>query len=143
MEAARIYTETGHYTEYPAGSKMYNDFWTEQYRRCKEGYTVGEYRITGDHYFFINFYRMETINEGTRGGGGRTQRFPSFLAKQYEFFHPFVPPLATPSMIFLRKTRKRMIKGRLITTTAAIIAGIFSRPKPFSLISCIPLETRK
>ncbi|MBQ5593902.1 MAG: hypothetical protein IIU76_04900 [Bacteroidales bacterium] len=30
---------------------------------------------------------METINEGTRGGGGRTQRFPSFLAKQYEFFH--------------------------------------------------------
>lgn len=30
---------------------------------------------------------METINEGSRGGSGRTQRFPSFLAKQYEFFH--------------------------------------------------------
>ena len=30
-----------------------------------------------------------------------------------------------------------------ITTTAAIIAGIFSLPNPFSLISCIPFDTRK
>ena len=40
-------------------------------------------------------------------------------------FHPFVPPLATPSMIFFRKTRNRTIRGREITTTAAIIEGIF------------------
>ena len=32
-----------------------------------------------------------------------------------------------------------MIRGREITTTAAIIAGTFSRPKPFSRISWIPL----
>ena len=87
METATVYNETGRYTQYPPGSKLYNDFWNEQYDRCTNGYTVGKYRITGDHYFFINFYRMETINEGSKGGGGRTQRFPSFLSKQYEFFH--------------------------------------------------------
>ena len=58
------------------------------------------------------------------------------------FFHPLMPPLDTPAMIFLWKTRKSTISGTEITTTAAIIAGMFSRPKPFSRISWIPLETR-
>ncbi len=49
--------------------------------------------------------------------------------------HPLVPPLETPSMIFLWKTRKRTIRGTEMTTTAAIMAGMFSRPKPFSRIS--------
>ena len=49
--------------------------------------------------------------------------------------HPLVPPLDTPDMIFLRKIRNRIIKGTEMTTTAAIMAGIFSRPKPFSRIS--------
>lgn len=86
-ELAQIYDRTGSYTEYPADSKPYNDFWREQYKRCTEGYTVGKYRITGDHYFFLNFYRMEVISEGARGGAGRNEKFPTFLAKQYEFFH--------------------------------------------------------
>ena len=59
-----------------------------------------------------------------------------------KFFHPFVPPLETPAMILLRKMRNRMISGSEMTTTAAIIAGIFSRPKPFSRISWIPFDTR-
>ena len=58
------------------------------------------------------------------------------------FRHPLVPPLDTPAMIFFRKMRKRTISGTLMTTTAAIIAGVFSRPKPFSRISWIPFETR-
>ena len=58
-------------------------------------------------------------------------------------FHPFVPPLETPAMIFFRKIRKRMISGALMTTTAAIMAGVFSRPAPFSRSSWMPLETRK
>lgn len=86
-ELAQIYDRTGSYTEYPADSKPYNDFWREQYKRCTEGYTVGKYRITGDHYFFLNFYKMEVISEGARGGAGRNEKFPTFLAKQYEFFH--------------------------------------------------------
>ncbi len=50
-------------------------------------------------------------------------------------FHPFVPPLETPSIILLRKIRKMIISGMDITTTAAIMAGIFSLPNPFSRIS--------
>ena len=35
------------------------------------------------------------------------------------------------------------MSGTEMTTTAAIIAGMFSRPKPFSRISWIPFDTRK
>ena len=51
------------------------------------------------------------------------------------FSYPFVPLLETPSMIFSRKIRKSTTSGIEITTTAAIMAGIFSRPNPFSRIS--------
>lgn len=83
-----VFDRTGNYTDYPRGCKPYADFWNEQLRRCTEGYTVGKYRITGDHYFFLNFYRMQTIDQtSTKATSGRNQSFPNFLAKQYEFFH--------------------------------------------------------
>lgn len=88
QEVGRIYDTTGAYTEYPPKTKPYNDFWTEQLRRCTEGYTVGKYRVTGDHYFFLNFYRMQTVAQNTvKDTTGRNESFPSFIAKQYEFFH--------------------------------------------------------
>lgn len=86
-EAGRLFMERGHYTEYPKNSKPYRDYWTEQYKRCVDGYTVGKYRITGDHYFFLNFYRMKTVDGEKKAGAGRTEAFPTFFAKQYEYFH--------------------------------------------------------
>lgn len=87
-EAALTFEENGYYTSYLPGSKPYKEYWREQLKRCTEGYTVGKYRITGDHYFFINFYRMQTVNlDSTKKVTGRGQSFPSFLGKQYEFFH--------------------------------------------------------
>ena len=51
------------------------------------------------------------------------------------YHHPFVPPLETPSMILSLNNKNSTMRGNEITTTAAIMAGIFSRPKPFSRIS--------
>lgn len=87
-EVGDIFDRTGKYTEYPRNCKPYADFWNEQLKRCVEGYTVGKYRITGDHYFFLNFYRMQTVDQASdKDTAGRNQSFPNFLAKQYEFFH--------------------------------------------------------
>ena len=66
---------------------------------------------------------------GQQQQGGQQQAEPSDSSSDS---HPLVPPLDTPAMIFFRKTRNRAISGRLMTTTAAIIAGVFSRPKPLS-----------
>lgn len=86
-ERAITYNRTGKYTEFPKGCKAYNDFWKEEFNRCQNGYTVGKYRLTGDHYFFLNYYRMQTIKEDAIAGSGRNESFPGFLSKQYEFFH--------------------------------------------------------
>ena len=48
----------------------------------------------------------------------------------------------TSDLKYLWKARNSRISGTLMTTTAAIMAGMFSRPKPFSLISWMPPLTR-
>lgn len=82
IEDGVIKEKTGRYTDYKKGSKAYADFWNERYRRCKEGFEYGGYRITGDNYFFINFYRM--ISAATDDG---EETFPTFTTIQYEWFH--------------------------------------------------------
>lgn len=57
-EAALHYLKYGKYTLAPEGSKEYNEYWDEQDRRCLHGYKVGDLWITGKHYFYLNFVRI-------------------------------------------------------------------------------------
>lgn len=86
-EARDTFNRTGHYCEYRKGSKAFRDFWTEQYKRCKYGLTVNGYTVTGDHYFFLNFYRLKDLVNVEEGGSGRNEIFPNFLEGQYQWFH--------------------------------------------------------
>ena len=86
-ETREVKIATGHYTSYKPGTKAHRDFWTEQYRRCIEGYEVNGYRITGDNYFFLNFYRLMNVTDVAVAGSGRNIGFPNFFSKQYEYFH--------------------------------------------------------
>lgn len=87
QEAGKVYESTGKYTTYIPGYKLYKDFWDEQIRRCKEGYTVGRYRITGDNYFWLNFYRLLNVSNIKQAATGRTESFPTFYVEQYKWFH--------------------------------------------------------
>ena len=87
VEVATIFNTTGKYTEYPNGSVPNKKFWNREMDRIKNGLTIGKYRITGDHYYFLNYYRMQTILENAVSGTGREYNFPTFLSKQYEWFH--------------------------------------------------------
>ena len=86
--ARDTYLRTGRYTEFRMHSKAYNDFWQEEYRRCREGYTVNGYTITGPNYYYLNYYQLPNIDVEI-AGSGRTAIFPKFLVFQYEFFHYF------------------------------------------------------
>jgi hypothetical protein len=70
-----------------AGSKSQRDFWRERFRRSIHGYESHGYRVTGDNYFFLNFYRMKISEEGDLSGQGRSMGFPQFFVYQYEYFH--------------------------------------------------------
>ena len=86
QQSKRVKLETGKYCSFPPGTKKYHDFWAEEYRRCNEGMTVKGYRITGDNYFFLNYYQLQTTKV-EKAGQGRGMVFPEFLSKQYEYFH--------------------------------------------------------
>lgn len=86
-EARDTFKRTGHYCTYRFKSKPYNDFWKEQYRRCRDGYTVNGYTVTGDNYFFLNFYTLPVVDKNKKSGAGTTDDFPTFFASQYTFFH--------------------------------------------------------
>ncbi len=86
-EPSQTFLRTGHYTQYKIGTKAYADFWNEEYRRCKNGMTVNGYTITGDNYFFLNYFQLMDLDNTTKAGGGRSYIFPVFYNGQYELFH--------------------------------------------------------
>ena len=75
---------TGSYSNSIYGSKSYKDFWIEQFDNCNNGKTVNGYRLTGDNYFFLNFYNLKTSESASVN---QTFGFPAFLVFQYEYFH--------------------------------------------------------
>lgn len=87
MEARRTKISTGKYCNEPLFGKAYGEFWDQEYDRCRNGMTVNGYTITGDNYYFINYYQLPNLSSATKAGGGRSVDFPNFFVKQYEYFH--------------------------------------------------------
>lgn len=87
IEAGQIKIKTNRYCPHPVGTKQHRDFWTEQHKRCKYGFESNGYRITGDHYFFLNFYKLQAVEGVVATGSGRDTTFPRFMQAQYEYFH--------------------------------------------------------
>ena len=86
-EARDYYQSHKKYCEYIPKSKRYNEFWKVQYERCKYGYSSHGYTITGDNYFFLNFYTLPLVDINKASGEGTTEGFPTFFVSQYTFFH--------------------------------------------------------
>ena len=83
-EAAISKLTTGTYSGSVYGSRSYKEFWDAQKKRCNEGYSSHGYRLTGDNYFFLNFYNLKTSESDTIN---QAYGFPMFLVFQYEYFH--------------------------------------------------------
>lgn len=130
-QARDTYNRTGHYCQYPRNSKAYADFWTEEYKRCRDGYTVNGYTITGDHYFFLNYYQLMNT-QTSKAAEGRAMDFPKFLVPQYEYLH---------YLELVKRTRKNaaLMKARGLgfsEMNAAIVANLYSvRRQSMSIIA--------
>jgi len=82
---AEAFNETGFYTQYLEGTEEYVNFWKEVRDKCLHGFTnsVG-IRITGHHFFYLNFCRISGYDKST---GKKTEMFPNFVDLDYEYFH--------------------------------------------------------
>jgi hypothetical protein len=68
----------------------YKKWWAEQKLRCEEGYTVGGVYITGDYYWYLNFWRIKGISAEDKAKHGKKAKKklipPRFLDIDKEFF---------------------------------------------------------
>lgn len=85
--AADQYRKYGRYTQLLPGTFAHRNHWVEEFNRCKDGVTIGKYTLTGENYFFLNYYRLLSVLGNGEGGEIRQEDFPGFFAKQYEYFH--------------------------------------------------------
>ena len=88
--AANYYAEHGVYTKLVEGTKEFYDYWDEQERRCTQGWvTPSGIPLTGYHYFYLNFFRIDrSISKTIRGREVKSREFlqPRFYDGDWEFF---------------------------------------------------------
>ena len=87
--ASNYFQEHGVYTKLVEGTKDWVRFWEEERRRCLEGYEVNGIRITGYHYFYLNYFRIDRAVEYEHNGRKVKRReydFPDFYDGDYDFF---------------------------------------------------------
>lgn len=101
-QMALYYKKNKEYTHYKVDSIPHRQFRKrEQYRR-KHGYTapclkypdgsIHNVRITGEHYNFLNYNRIELLDvdsviKGNRNTAKKKYDFPRFIDAQFWFFH--------------------------------------------------------
>lgn len=83
----------GRYCDSPYGTSEFMKYWEEQANRCRNGYSVGGVKITGNHYFYLNFCQIkltseesEKIVKGKQRVGKKQVTFPDFWDGDYEYF---------------------------------------------------------
>lgn len=104
--AAVTYLQYGYYTSSPEGTYAHKQFWNEETRRCKEGYEVDGIRITGPHYFYLNYCQIKaTVEDG--GVKRKILTFPSFLDMDYYFYHEVELARAAGQGLIVAKARRK------------------------------------
>lgn len=82
---ANTFSETGFYTQLQENTEEYINFWKEVKNTCIDGFTNSDgIRITGHHFFYLNFCRISGYDKST---GKKTEMFPNFIDLDYEYFH--------------------------------------------------------
>ena len=89
-QPALSFIRTGQFCPHPKGTAEYMRFWTEEQKRCVDGYTAddGDY-ISGYNYFYLNYCPINrTVNKVVNGKLQSTQEvtFPDFWDYDYYYF---------------------------------------------------------
>jgi hypothetical protein len=90
--AARHFMAHGYYCDAPEGTPDWEQYWDTELDRCLNGYSVGGIKITGYHYFYLNYTQIILVNEAAEQVTGRRAKavkevgFPRFWDGDYNFY---------------------------------------------------------
>lgn len=86
VESATHYKKHGYYTSDPWGSPSWREFWERETRRIVLGYSAGGVKITGDHYFYLNYCPIMKSEDTTKKKTRKVRDFPDFWDGDYDYF---------------------------------------------------------
>lgn len=82
---ADYFNKHGFYTLLKEDTDEYEEFWKDVRQKCLYGFTNSKgIRITGNHFFYLNFCRISALNISI---GKKTEMFPMFIDLDYDYFH--------------------------------------------------------
>jgi hypothetical protein len=86
-EEAIRFQENGTFCNAPTGSPDWFTYWEEQLKRSIKGYSIGGQKITGHHYFYLNFTQIQIVEQikGSKASKKITQQ-PDFWDGDYDYF---------------------------------------------------------
>lgn len=86
-EEGKKFLQTGRYQKAPKNSLDWLKYWREQLERCKNGYVVDGWKITGHHYFYLNFTQIQVVEKVPNSKASKkTTRQPDFWDGDYDYF---------------------------------------------------------
>ena len=85
-EAALTFLKKGYYCPDPWGSPAWYEYWTEQRKRCINGYSVGGVKITGEHYLYLNFLQIKLTEDPSNPKSRKITTFPDFWDGDFNYF---------------------------------------------------------
>ena len=85
-EEATRFQKYSTYCSDPWGSPDWFAYWQEQRNRIIHGYTVGGVKITGDHYFYLNFCPILKVEDMSAKKSAKVTGFPDFWDGDYNYF---------------------------------------------------------
>ncbi len=83
-EAAIFFNKNKRYTNYPKGTLPFKEYWEQEHFKCMVGVEIDGVRITGPHYFYLNYTKILCTDEETNRA---RMMFPRFLDIDYDYFH--------------------------------------------------------
>ena len=85
-EEARKFQRYNAYCLDPWGSPDWFTYWQEQRNRIINGYSVGGVKITGDHYFYLNYCPILKVEDMSAKKSAKVTDFPDFWDGDYNYF---------------------------------------------------------
>jgi hypothetical protein len=85
-EEARKFQKYGTYCLDPWGSPDWFSYWQEQRNRIINGHSSGGVKITGDHYFYLNFCPILKVEDMNAKKSAKITDFPDFWDGDYNYF---------------------------------------------------------
>jgi len=86
QEAGNHFMKYGTYCSDPWGSPDWFTFWTEERDRCINGYQTGGVRVTGHHYFYLNYTQIKVAIASGGKSARKIIKFPDFWDGDYNYF---------------------------------------------------------